>query len=96
MDLPPDYGFSSTFNVADLAAYKEPTTILSDPFEPSPPLESDPTPERPPGQRVWHEHIEQILDEQVITTRSNEYQYFLVCWKDRPPTEDSWITRAEL
>ena len=71
VDLPPEYGINSTFNVADLVAYKEPTEILSHPFEPSPPLESEPTPEYPLAQSgEQREQIERILDEQVITTQS--------------------------
>ena len=73
VDLPPDYGYNSTFNVADLVAYKEPTMIPSEPFESSPLLESKPTSTCPLSQRARHEHIEKILDEQVITTKSNEY-----------------------
>ena len=47
VDSTPEYGISSTFNVVDLMAYKEPTAIPSDPFEPSPLIESEPTPEYP-------------------------------------------------
>ncbi|PKA51545.1 hypothetical protein AXF42_Ash002912 [Apostasia shenzhenica] len=44
VDLPPEYGISSTFNILDLVAYKEPTVTPSDPFEPSLPIESEPLP----------------------------------------------------
>ena len=47
VDLPDDYGISSTFNVSDLVAYRDPAVIPSEPFEPSPPLVSDPIPECP-------------------------------------------------
>ena len=43
VDLPNDYGISSTFNVSDLVAYRDPTAIPSEPFEPSPTVVSDPT-----------------------------------------------------
>ena len=32
IELPSNYGISSTFNIKDLVAYKGPTTILDDPF----------------------------------------------------------------
>ena len=32
----------------------------------------------------------------MITTRSGAYQCYLVRWKGRPTTDDTWITRAEL
>ena len=47
VDLPTEYGINSTFNVVDLVAYKKPTVIPSDLFEPSPPLESESTLEYP-------------------------------------------------
>ena len=80
MELPDDYGISLTFNVLDLVAYRDPAVIPSEPFEPSPPLMSDPVPEcplPPPLQRQC-EPIECILDEQVTTTRSGAYQCYLV------------------
>ena len=90
VDLPSDYGISSTFNVSDLLSYKEPTAIPSNPFEPSPPLEIDPTPECPPALKfARHEQIEKILDEQVTSTRSREYHCYLVRWRDHPPSDDT-------
>ena len=97
MELPNDYGISSTFNVSDLVAYWDPAVIPSEPFEPSPPLVSDPVPESPlPAPFKQREQIEHILDEHVITTRSGAYQRYLVRWKGRPTTDNTWITRAEL
>ena len=64
MELPDDYGISSTFNVSDLVAYRDPTVILSEPFEPSPPLVSDLVPECPlPTPFQQHEQVEHIQDE---------------------------------
>ena len=71
VDLALEYGITSTFNVVDLVAYKEPTTIPSDPFELSPPFESEPTLVSSPTQmRAWHEQIEKMLDEQITNTRN--------------------------
>ena len=97
MELLDDYGISSTFNISDLVAYRDPAVIPSESFEPSPPLVSDPTHECPllaPLQQ--REQIEHILDQQVITTSNRVYQRYLVRWKGRPTTDDTWITRAEL
>ena len=49
LELPPDFGISSTFNISDLREYNEPTLILSEPFEPDPIIESEPLPECPPA-----------------------------------------------
>ena len=46
LELPPDFGINSTFNISDLVEYKEPVLTPSEPFE-SDPIESDPTPEYP-------------------------------------------------
>ena len=98
IDLPADYGMSSTFNVSDLAVYRDLLVIPNDPFEPSPPLASDPTLECPLSASVSarREQIDRILDEQVITSPGGSCQRYLIRWKGRPSTEDAWITREEL
>ncbi|PKA46655.1 hypothetical protein AXF42_Ash021271 [Apostasia shenzhenica] len=74
VDLPSDFGISTTFNISDLVAYKEPAAIPSDPFEPSSPIEREPTPECPLSQpSTKKEQIEQILDDQIISTRNRGY-----------------------
>ncbi|PKA59868.1 hypothetical protein AXF42_Ash015926 [Apostasia shenzhenica] len=39
VNLPSDFGISTTFNISNLVAYKELIAIPSDPLEPSPPIE---------------------------------------------------------
>uniref|UniRef100_A0A2N9IC59 Reverse transcriptase n=1 Tax=Fagus sylvatica TaxID=28930 RepID=A0A2N9IC59_FAGSY len=83
IELPSDYGISSTFNIEDLVAYKGPTTIPDDPFtEPSPtPTISPDFDTIPPNIPPTHkESIDAILDEQVILTRDGTVQRFLVLW----------------
>ena len=48
LELPPDFGISSTFNIFDLREYIELTLIPSEPFKPDPILESEPNLECPP------------------------------------------------
>ena len=81
IELPSDYGISSTFNIEDLVAYKGPATIPDDPFiEPSPtPTISPDFDTIPPNIPPTHkESIDAILDEQVILTRDGTVQRFLV------------------
>ena len=58
LELPPELGISSTFNISDLAEYREPAMIPSEPFEPVPILESEPNPECPPIN--WPKRRERI------------------------------------
>ena len=97
VDIPLDFGVSPTFNVADLVSFTGQAAIPSDPFEPASPFVSEPTPERPPAPlRGRRELIDRILDEQITNTRNRVYQRYLVRWKDRPQSEDSWISKEEL
>ena len=81
LEIPPELGISSTFNVSDLIEYREPTLIPSEPFGPNPVLESEPTqvcpPAIPPARR---DKIERILDDKIIATWSKDYQRYLVRW----------------
>ena len=97
LELPPDFGISSTFNISDLREYNEPTLISSEPFEPDPVIESEPLPECPPAiPPARRDRVERILDDQAIATRNKSYQRYLVRWQGRPDSEDSWITREDL
>ncbi|GFY85722.1 hypothetical protein Acr_04g0004600 [Actinidia rufa] len=51
------------------------------------PLTISPTPK---------EHIDAILDEQIISTRDGGVQRFLVRWSGRPASDDTWITSDDL
>ena len=42
------------------------------------------------------EHIDAILDEQIIFTRDGGVQRFLVRWHGRPNSDDTWITSDDL
>ena len=81
IELPSDYGISSTFNIEDLVAYKGPATIHDDPF-----TEPLPTPTICPDFNTillnipltYKESIDAILDEQVVFTRDGAVQRLLV------------------
>ena len=72
IDLPYDYGISSSFNIKDLVAYKSPTTIPDTPFDESLPNPIDapiPTPLPLNLPYAHKESIDAILDEQIVSTR---------------------------
>ena len=47
LELSPELGISSTFNLSELSEYREPVMIPSEYFEPDPIFESEPIPECP-------------------------------------------------
>jgi hypothetical protein len=59
IDIPPDHGISSTFNVEDLVAYTIHTIIPDDPFE-EPPLSPIPILNLIPYNHFFHQHIKKI------------------------------------
>ena len=64
LEVPPDYGISSTFNISDLKEYKEPALIPSEPFGPYPAIESETLPECPPAiSPDQRDRVECILDD---------------------------------
>ena len=83
LDLPHDYGISSSFNIKDLVAYKSPTAIPDTLFyEPLlDPIDAPiPTP-LPLNQTYAHkESIDAILDEPIVSTMDGGVHRFLVRW----------------
>ena len=99
IDLPHDYGISSSFNIEDLVAYKSSTTIPDTPFDESLPNPIDapiPTPLPLNLPYAHKESIDTILDEQIVSTRDGGVHRFLVRWRGRPDSDCTWITRDEL
>ena len=99
IDLPHDYGISSSFNIEDLVAYKSPTAIPDTPFDESLPNPIDaPIPIPSPLNLPYahKESIDAILDEQIVSTRDGGVHRFLVQWRGRPDSDCTWITRDEL
>ena len=90
IELPSDFGISSTFNISDLKEYIELALIPSKPFELDPILENKPPHECPPAIPLsQRDRVERILDDQAIVTRNKGYQHYLVWWQGQPKSEDS-------
>ena len=89
VDIPPSWGISSTFNVADLAAY-----LALPPHQPSDPgpfcesefVQQSTPPVLPPD---WHEHVEEILQEIIDFTGDGASRRFFVRWQERPAEDDA-------
>ena len=99
IDLPHDYGISSSFNTEDLIAYKSPIVILDTPFdEPSlDPIDAPiPTPLPLNLPYAYKESIDAILDEQIVSTKDGGVHRFLVWRRERPDFDCTWITRDKL
>ena len=99
IDLPHDYGISSSFNIEDLVAYKSPTVIPNTPFDESLPNPIDASiPTHLPLNLLYahKESIDAILDEQIVSTKDGGVYHFLVQWRRRPDYDCTWITRDEL
>ena len=93
LELPPEMSISTTFNVSDLAEYKN----TGEPFGSETFIESEPIPKYPPPTTSERrEEIKKILDDKIITTRNKDYQRYLVQWQCRPESDNSWITREDL
>ena len=84
IDLPHDYGISSSFNIEDLVAYKSPTAIPGTPFD-EPlvnPIDAPiPTPLPLNFPYAHKESIDATLDEQIFSARDGGVHRFLVRWR---------------
>ena len=101
IDLPNDYGISSSFNIEDLVAYKNPIAIPDTPFDEPllDPIDAPiPIPTSLPLNLPYahKESIDAILDKHIISTRDGGVHHFLVRWRGRLDFECTWITRDEL
>ena len=95
INLPHDYGISSSFNIEDLVAYKSSTVIPVTLFDESLPNSIDapiPTPLPLNLSYAHKEFIDAILDEQIVSTRDGGVHRFLVRWRGRPNSNYTWIT----
>jgi hypothetical protein len=100
LELPPEMGISPIFNIEDLAAYKEPDASENTSAENSDPFSisdfSSLTPLLPRPRPKEKDIVEDILDDQIVSTRQGGYHKFLVKWKNRPASDSTWITKEDL
>ena len=97
VDIPPSWGISSTFNMADLAAYLAlpPHDQPSDlgPFYESEFAQQSTPPVLPPD---WHEQVEEVLQEIIDFTGDGASWRFFVRWQGVLVEDDAWITEDDL
>ena len=85
LELPVELGISSTFNVEDLTLYRG--HHIDEGLEEH--ILSQP-PNPPPADQIVD-----VLDDQLVSTRREGFQNFLVRWKDRPILDASWIIATD-
>jgi len=84
-----------TFNISDLVGYKGPLSnplVKLDPRDFIRPLPALPTTIDP----FTAEQIDSIKDDHIISTRDVGCRRYLVHWKGRAESDDTWITREDL
>jgi hypothetical protein len=86
VDLPAHLPFSPIFNVEDLTTYVGHFEELA---STSPSL-------RVPDYVKPQDEIEDILEDQIVSTRRGGYQKFLVKRKNRPPSDCYWLQTEEV
>ena len=84
LELPSDLHFSLIFNVEDLYIYHGHHNDVSEELDLQLPPTLSPRPE-----------IEYVLDDQLVSTRQGGCQKILVKWRDKPHSENTWITTTD-
>ena len=84
LELLSDLHFSPIFNVEDLYIYHGHHNDVSEELD----LQLSPTLSPRP-------EIEYVLDDQLVSTRQGGYQKFLVKWRGKPHSENTWITTTD-
>ena len=65
--------------------------------EPSQDLsKSLPLPPLPPKLSYAIENIDSILNDQIVSTRDQGMRRYLIKWKRKPDSENSWLTEGDL
>ena len=100
LDLPEGFGISPIFNIEDLVAYKGPD------FNPNNPLLDEPTqdltsegPSLPPLPNIppyAAEQIDKIIEDEIISTTDGGTRRYLVHWKGKPKSDDTWLDREDV
>ena len=83
---------SSTFDLSDQSEYKEPALIPRDPFEPVSFFESDPFPWVSTSQIQRAARCDWSNPRQADQDHKGRFcQCYLVCWRVRSESKDSWL-----
>jgi len=95
LNLLEGFGISLIFNVENLVVHKGPD------FNPSNPLLDEPTqnltsegPSLPPLLNLppyAAEQIDKIIDDEIISTTNGGTRRYLVHWKGKPESDDTWL-----
>ena len=84
LELPLNLHFSQIFNVEDLYIYHGYHNDVSEELD----LQLLPTLSPRPK-------IEYVLDDQLVSTQQGGYQNFLVKWRGKPHSENTWIMTTD-
>ena len=84
LELPSNLHFSPIFNVEDLYFYHGHHNDVSEELDLQLPPTLSPRPK-----------IEYVLDDQLVSTQQGGYQNFLVKWRGKPHSENTWIMTTD-
>lgn len=56
---------------------------------------STPVPRAPSVLLDPSEDILDVLDNEIVTSPAGGFHRFLVCWKNRTPTDDTWLSEED-
>ena len=84
LELPSNLHFSPIFNVEDLHIYHGHHNDVNEELDLQLPSTLSPRPE-----------IEHVFDDQLVSTQQGGYKIFLVKWRGKPHSENTWITTTD-
>jgi len=91
LEIPRELGINPVFNVEDLTPYR--TQVDYSAVIPDPPSstaassQSFPVPPPPSLRRHHTEEIEDIFEDEIVSTADGGYQRYLVHWRGRPESD---------
>ncbi|KAL6567804.1 hypothetical protein OROGR_001472 [Orobanche gracilis] len=99
LDLPLELTISPIFNVGDLTPYRgtfEPPTFSASVTGGSAtsPVSVPKLPPSPP--LIMMDEVDAILEDEIVCTTDGGFHRYLVAWKGRPASNNSWVQEEEL
>ncbi|KAI0505092.1 hypothetical protein KFK09_016049 [Dendrobium nobile] len=99
--MPADFNINPSFNIEDLVVYEGLDFNLSNPLIQQPcvaPLCENPNlpplPNMPKSPIA--EKVDTILSDEIISTREGGRRRYLIRWKGKPESKDTWLDCEEL